>query len=71
MVIPFLVSLSFSCTMSCIAYYAAAELIYLLIFMWPVEICIYINESARLPPGFRCCTYWLSGESSDVAYALV
>ena len=53
---------SFSFTLSCIAYYAAPQLIYLLIFMWPVEVCFHIHESARLPPGFRCYNFLFSGK---------
>jgi len=56
------VCLSFSFTLSCIAYYAAPQLIYLLMFMWPVEVCFHIHESARLPPGFRCYNFPFSGK---------
>ena len=56
------VCLSFSFTLSCIAYYAAPQLLYLLMFMWPVEVCFHIHESARLPPGFRCYNFPFSGK---------
>lgn len=39
-----------------------AETNNILIFMWPVEICFYIDESARLPPGFRRYSSPFSGK---------